>query len=65
LLPGTVVTGTTAGATGVIGAMVGVTTNAGAIIAGGAIVAGAIRVALEGTDKFAKSAGDNLLRVAR
>ena len=54
--------GTTAGATGTT---VGIIAGEGAIVAGGAVMAGAVRLALEGADKLAKSASDSLLSVAR
>ena len=58
------ITGLATGPTGVTGATVRVTTGAGAIVAGGAVMAGAVRVDLEGADKLAKSAGESRFRVA-
>ena len=55
----------TTGPTGVTGATVGVTTGEGAIVAGGAVMAGAVRVGLEGADKLAKSASESRFRVAK
>ena len=56
------ITGVTTGVTGVT---VGVTTGEGAVIAGGAVTAGAVLVVFEGADKLARSAAESRFRVAK
>ena len=62
LRAGAGVTGRIAGTGGVT---VGVTSGEGVMVAGDDVIAGGNRAALDGADKFAKSAGESRLSVAR